>query len=1550
MEGAQTLQEEIRNARKAELIDLGLKYGVELNPRTRKADLFSLLVEELVERDILRPEALNMLPKKNEDLWKIKQLEIESSRQVELARIEADKQVELAKTKEHKPGKVDVQFDLAKYTRLLPEFDERNPDLFFDLLERLAKQMMIGEEHWVTLAQSRLSGKAIQVYWSLADDQLSYQSVREKILLAYEQVPAAHLKQFRELKKKVGESFAEFASQMTRLADRWLRAAEAQTFDKLREQVLIEQFLSTLEHRIKLYIMERKPESVKQAATLADEYVLIYGSFKHDQNRHHTHTNKTGTPTSSHSTNTIQETKTEGKGDYYPSNKCKKSYQGHNGPTQGYGHGYSDLGPTCYYCHKPGHTVAFCRKKNRDSHKPVMSYSSKISPSESKRKQTPEKMTSEPVKSPESSTPVLSSNVPSETLNNIDKRFLPYITTGTIAISNTSKEPKQVTILRDTGAIQSLILTKCLINPTQTYTHEDVIIDTLAGVRKLPLHKLYLETKQFSGEVTLASVSEMPVKGIELLLSNDIVEGIVKNLVVSETPVEIPTDEVDATISPNCVVTRSQTGQGTDRDTPAPDTQDLDDTLDLDVLFERQVRDGHDVATPTDASSLDAGIVSRGTLIKLQAADVSLDPLRERALSKVDAESMTRGYYMNEGVLMRKWMPRQAPLTSTWMAVRQIVAPSPIRRDLLKLAHDTPLAGHVGIRKTLSLVTKHFYWPKIQMDVARYCKTCITCQKVGKPNKPIPKAPLCPVPAITEPFSKVLIDCVGPLPPSKAGSKYLLTIMCLSTRFPEAIPLRNIRAKTVVKALLKYFTTMGFPREIQSDRGSNFMSGHFEQALEQLGILHTVSTPYHPESQGAVERFHGTLKTMIKKYVLDYGPDWEAGLPLLLFAARSTVQESLGFSPAELVFGHDVRGPIKMLKEQWLDANPEGLDIPQKINRIKAIWQIARDNLTTSQGRMKKYFDRNVKVRSFERGDQVLLYLPKPGESLQASFQGPYTVLEKVSSLNYVIETPDRRKKTRLCHINALKKFHAPQAVLSNHIVEDQVDSILYHPDIPLKNTKAVQELPGRLKHLDPPEQHDILDLVHQYTGLFTDIPRQHSDIVHDIILLENSRVRQAPYRLNPEKREILRKEVNDLLSQGLIEPSLSPYASPCLLVPKPDGSKRLVVDYRKLNAITKADAYPLPRIDDLIDFVGTSKFVSKIDLLKGYHQICLHSDAREKTAFCTPEGLYQFRVLPFGLRNAPATFQRMINNLIAGMPGVKSYIDDLIVCSETWGEHMALLRELFSRAEEANLTINLEKSDFGHAKIAYLGHLVGNSTFSPLEMKVQAIQNLPVPQSRRDIRRFLGCVGFFRKFCKNFATISEPLTRLLRKEVKFKWDERCQSAFAQLKLLLMEKPVLRTPDFNREYHLFTDSSDVASGAVLMQEHNNVCHTVAYYSKQHNAAQRNYSTVEKECLAVVNALKHFEAYINPTRTLHLHTDHNPLVSLKRLMLTKSNPRLVRWSLLLQGYDLAISHVKGKDNILADTLSRPKCQENLQFSFPEERGCHEHQDNIRDIQD
>ncbi|KAL7839440.1 hypothetical protein SRHO_G00260980 [Serrasalmus rhombeus] len=471
-----------------------------------------------------------------------------------------------------------------------------------------------------------------------------------------------------------------------------------------------------------------------------------------------------------------------------------------------------------------------------------------------------------------------------------------------------------------------------------------------------------------------------------------------------------------------------------------------------------------------------------------------------------------------------------------------------------------------------------------------------------------------------------------------------------------------------------------------------------------------------------------------------------------------------------------------------------------------------------------------------------------------------------------------------------------------------------------LQNSEILADLDSLLSHLSEDFRRDI-ELIQFYPALFSDIPSRTDVLSHDIDVGQSVPIKQHPYRVHPVKRRQMSREVDYLLDNGLAVPSCSAWSSPCLLVPKPDGTVRFCTDYRKVNAVTKPDSFPLPRMEDCVDKVGSALYVSKLDLLKGYWQVPLTPRAAEVSAFVTPDSFLQYTVMAFGLRNAPATFQRLMSRVLMGVSGCEVYLDDIVVHSSSWFEHLKTLYTVFNRLHQASLTLNLAKCEFGKATVTYLGKQVGQGQVCPVAAKVQAILDFPVPCTKRELRRFLGVVGYYRGFCRNFSDVVLPLTNLLRSSCEFVWSTSCQTSFESVKMLLCNAPVLSAPDFSHPFKLEVDASATGAGAVLLQEDSSgIDHPVCYYSKKFVKHQLNYSTIEKEALALLLALQHFEVYVGSSPLpLVVYTDHNPLVFLSRMR--NSNQRIMRWALIIQEYNLEICYKKGSDNVLADALSR-----------------------------
>ena len=643
-------------------------------------------------------------------------------------------------------------------------------------------------------------------------------------------------------------------------------------------------------------------------------------------------------------------------------------------------------------------------------------------------------------------------------------------------------------------------------------------------------------------------------------------------------------------------------------------------------------------------------------------------------------------------------------------------------------------------------------------------------------------------------------------------------------------------------------------------------------------------------------------------------------------------------------------GPLLLLKEKWLDEDPEKISVLKYVatfkDRLFRAGQIAKRNLQESQSKMKVWYDRKAKSRCFEPGDRVLVLFPVVGNPLQAKYSGPYKVVKKISDTNYLVKTPDRRKETQVCHINMLKAYHEkpkPELVTLNNRLglespthskdcvgqvaekeEDTESEVRLGNDqqpIKLQNSQILNDLGTKLSHLPLVQRKELAEVITQYREVFPDVPSKTNLIEHDVDVGDSAPIKQHPYRVSPMKKELLDKEVQYMLENDIIEESQSNWSSPCILVPKHDGGFRFCTDFRKVNDKTKSDSFPIPRIADCIDQIGNAKFVSTFDMLKGYWQVPLTQRAREISAFVTPSGLYQYKVMPFGMKNAPATFQRMVNKLVRNIDGCEGYIDDVVIFSDNWSDHIRQIERFFQIMREAKLTINLMKSEFGKATVKYLGHIVGQGQVRPLDAKIQTIIKFPIPTSRKELARFLGMAGYYRNFCLNFSDIAAPLTNLLSKKVKFVWTDDCQMAFDKVKLLLQKSPVLKSPDYEKPFKLIIDSSDVGTGSVLVQEASDgLDHPVSYFSKKFLKYQKNYSVVEKETLGLVLALEHFDVYLGSTPfKIKVYTDHNPLTFLKTMK--NKNQRLVRWSLALQEYNLEIQHIPGSENVVADALSR-----------------------------
>ena len=448
--------------------------------------------------------------------------------------------------------------------------------------------------------------------------------------------------------------------------------------------------------------------------------------------------------------------------------------------------------------------------------------------------------------------------------------------------------------------------------------------------------------------------------------------------------------------------------------------------------------------------------------------------------------------------------------------------------------------------------------------------------------------------------------------------------------------------------------------------------------------------------------------------------------------------------------------------------------------------------------------------------------------------------------------------------------------------------------------------------------------LVEEYQDIFEDLPPglpPNRNFEHEIKVIPGTNpISKQPYKMSYADMDEVKREVQRLLDLKFIEPSVSPWGAPVLFVPKKDGTRRMVIDYRGLNQVTVKNSFPIPRISELMDRLGGAKVFTKLDLQSGYQQIRMKKEDVDKTAFKTRYGLFQYLVMPFGLTNAPATFQALMTKTFQPYLDdfVVVFIDDILVYSKNEDDHVDHCRKVFQKLRESKLFCKKKKCSFLEKEVEFLGHIIDAQGCRVDPKKIEAVKNWPDLQSQEEVQRFLGFCNFYRDYVESYSHKASPLTDLTGKKSVFKWTEKEKLAFEKLKQALVTTPVLLHPDPSKPFHISTDASDLAIGAVLQQDQGRGLQPVCYFSRKLNQAQRNYSTYEKEALAIVEAVKEWGNYLDPGHHTIVTTDHRALTYLQTQ--PQLNRRQARFVDKLSPYSLSIQYAPGKQNV-ADALSR-----------------------------
>ena len=518
------------------------------------------------------------------------------------------------------------------------------------------------------------------------------------------------------------------------------------------------------------------------------------------------------------------------------------------------------------------------------------------------------------------------------------------------------------------------------------------------------------------------------------------------------------------------------------------------------------------------------------------------------------------------------------------------------------------------------------------------------------------------------------------------------------------------------------------------------------------------------------------------------------------------------------------------------------------------------------------------------------------------------------------IETFKPRELTcRSCH----REFSAKKELFdhlhySGHY--SRINSSGSFERLPSAVLEKIKDLSGHITNSNHRKQLETILI--KYGEIFdTSTATTINTTVKHTIEVRNSRpIVQRPYRKTAEQERIIEEMCEQFHHNNIIRPSQSPWASPIVLQRKKDNTWRFCIDYRKLNEVTEKDNYPLPRIQEIFDALNGSKCFSKLDFHGGYHQVLIDEFDKQKTAFVTRDKLWEYNVMPQGIKNCPPTFQRIVNKLLGRLQWhcALAYIDDIIIYSRSMSEHFHHLEQVLSLLHHANFRLNPSKCEFLQTKIKFLGHVINEDGITPCPEKVRAISDIPTPNNIKAATSFVKMAEYYRNHIPNFSTLAQPLFDLTKKNAKFIWNNEQQQSFDKIKQLLTTEPLLQFPDSNVPFIIQVDASNQGIGAVLMQDHGPGEKPIAFMSQKLNKQQRNWNATEKECFAIVSSIRKWDHYI-AGREFIVRTDHHALCWLNRKY--NSNPKLNRWRMALQDYLFRIEHVKGTKNCVPDCLSR-----------------------------
>ncbi|KAK7090171.1 hypothetical protein V1264_010004 [Littorina saxatilis] len=1011
----------------AEFWEKGVELGLKGKQLTEFVESQTRLLAQREERQAQREERQAQREEKErereaqreERQIELKRLELQI--EMEMKRLELQTEMVRVQNEHEAPRQRDNQQQMLHRAPKLPAFADGKDqiDCYLARFERFAESARWQRDDWAIQLSAHLTGAALEVYTRLSnDDARDYDVLKEALLRCYNFTERGYRQRFRECQPLSGETPSQFVERLSSYLQKWVElSGEEQSYESLRDLIVKEQFLNACPKDLATRLEEQKLRGLKDITDAAERYLIAHGRTLG--------TSKSSKPFQKSGNQANQPAK--GQTESAPS-----SNEGQN--------------ITCFLCNAKGHRVANCPQKKNNGHVNDKAQEHRRRYYDNKRQTSGsnQQVCASSVILPRAAEQVATPSDVEECISDgqlllANGKSISVVASAAVSVSNmpVSKgfvEKQEVTVLRDSGC-NGVIVKEDLV-PTEKFTGDfkwTLMADSKCV--KAPVVKIQIDTPYFTGEVEAVCLKK-PL--YDLLIGNiggarrpddPDVEwrmGAAQPAVEEEDPLPFANEDISELLRDDRATVHR-------RDQPQV----------VSAVTTRAQAKKDKTTTPLRVTNSSAtAVVDRDRLIQLQEADLTLTKYRSRPVKEMTKGEGTVQFEVKAKILYRVF---QHARVNGGKPLRQVLVPQPLRRQVMEVAHDSIMGGHLGVKKTSDRIQAAFYWPGLHADVTRFCRSCDICQKTI-PRGRVPKVPLQKMPLIDRPFKRVAIDLIGEIkPPSEAGHRWVLTLVDYATRYPEAVPLKKIDTETVAEALVDIFSRIGVPEEILTDLGTQFVSECMEEVNRLLSIRHLTTTPYHPMCNGLVEKFNATLKSTLKKLCSEQPRQWHRYINALLFAYREVPQESTGFSPFELMYGRTVRGPMQILKELWT----KDVDTPEVKNSYQYVFElrqkleetleIARENLRKSQDSGKHYYDRKAVNRKFTPGNKVLILLPTDHNKLLMQWKGPYEVEAVVGINDYKVNVG---KKSKIYHANLLKLYveRPPEAVQVAASVEEPAE------------------------------------------------------------------------------------------------------------------------------------------------------------------------------------------------------------------------------------------------------------------------------------------------------------------------------------------------------------------------------------------------------------------------------------------------------------------------------------------------------------------------------